>query len=178
MSKKDILNLTEEDLKILDKFQNLAKSKLKKDCAGAIRAMDYIWEKLIQNDNNINIKILCKNGVNSWRDLTENQICQLPQSFYHSTKALDTKENELLEKIDELKKQIDVLQRQVESLEKENELLKEKANLKLPKDAEDIKYLVERDLILKKLEFWGVDNWGGYEDAINWVFKDGESKLN
>ena len=111
--------------------------------------------------------------VCDWTDLTESQIYQLPQAFYKSTKALDTKENELLEKIDELKKQIDVLQRQVESLEKENELLEEKANLKLPKDAEEIKYLVERDLILKKLEFWGVDNWCGYEDAINWVFKDG-----
>lgn len=174
MSKKDILNLTEEDLKILDRLKNLAKLKLKKNCIGATRAMDYIWEKLIQNDNHKSIKALMKAGrVCDWTDLTESQIYQLPQAFYKSTKALDTKENELLEKIDELKKQIDLLQNQVVSLEKENELLEEKANLKLPKDAEEIKYLVERDLILKKLEFWGVDNWGGYEDAINWVFKDG-----
>lgn len=169
MSKKDILNLTEEDLKILNKFENIAKSKLKKDCAGATRAMDYIWDKLILNDNHINIKILCKNGVNDWRDLTENQIYQLPQAFYKSTKALDTKENELLEKIDELKKEINVLQNQVKNLEKENKLLEERANVKLPKDIAEIKYLAERNLILEKLECAGVDNWGGYEDAVNSV---------
>lgn len=170
MSKKDILNLTEDDLKILNKLQSLAKSKLKKDCAGAIRAIDYIWQKIIQNDNHISIKGLMKAGIIcDWTDLTEGQIYELPLAYYKSTKALDTKENELLEKIDELKKQIDVLQRQVDSLKKENELLEEKANLKLPKDAEDIKYLVERDLILTKLECAGVDNWGGYEDAVNSV---------
>lgn len=171
MSKKDILNLTEEDLKILDKLQKLAKSKLKKDCAGAIRAMDYVWEKLIQNDNHNAIKALMKTGiVCDWTDLTEGQIYQLPQAFYKSTRALDIKEKELIEQIDNLKKQVSLLQSQVDSLNKENELLEEKANIKIPKDAEEIKRLFERDLILKKLEFWGVDNWGGYEDAINWVF--------
>lgn len=175
MSKKDILNLTEEDLKFLDKLQNLAKSKLKKDCAGATKAMDYIWEKITLNDNHFNIKVICKNGVNDWRDLTENQIYQLPQAFYKSTKALDTKEDELLKEVDKLKKQISVLQSQIDRLEKENDLLEEKANLKLSKDEGKIKYLVERDLILQKLELAGVDNWCGYEDAISWVFKDGES---
>lgn len=136
--------------------------------------MDYIWEKLIQNDNHYKIKIMCKNGVNSWTDLTESQIYQLPLAYYQSTKALDTKENELLEKIDELNKQVDVLQHQVTSLKKENELLEEKVNLKLPSDAQEIKHLVERDLILKKLETCGVDNWCGYEDAMNLVFKDGD----
>lgn len=175
MSKKDILNLTEDDLKILNKLQNLAKSKLKKDCAGAIRAMDYIWQKIVQNDNHISIKGLMKAGIIcDWTDLTESQIYQLPLAYYQSTKALDTKENELLKKIDELNKQLDVLQHQVTSLKKENELLEEKVNLKLPSDAQEIKHLVERDLILKKLEAYGVDNWCGYEDAMSLVFKDGD----
>ena len=169
MSKEDILKLSEEDMKILDKMKALAKSKLKKESAGAARAIDYIWEKIMLNDNHTTIKILCKNGINSWRDLTEHQIYQLPQAFYKSMKALDTTEKDLRVEIDKLNEQVKTLTEQINNLKNENALLKEKENIKFPKDVEEIKRLAERDLILKKLEIAGVDNWCGYEDAINSV---------
>lgn len=166
MSKQKILELSDEDIKLINKFEKIAKENLKSQYKGAILALDKMWQQIIDNDNNSLIKMFVRIGK-KWSDLTPIQISKLPEAYAKSVNEKQKNDDDLLDKIKTLESKVESLEEVNKNLEKENKLLEERVNIKLPTDADKIRYLAERDLILTKLERAGVDNWEWYCDALN-----------
>ena len=171
MSKQNLLDLTEEDLALIKKFEKIAQNNLKKGLKGAVLAMDYIWNKLMQNANIKPLNIIVKSGrVSNWSELMDEQIQDLPKVFHQSEQLLKAdqgKEKQYQTQIEELTKENERLKLANLDLNNSYNLLEEKYNLAVTPENENLQYLKERSLMLAKLESFGVDNWEGYEEAIN-----------
>lgn len=172
--KEQILNLSEEDLQLIHKFENIAKKNLKNNYDVAVEIIDEIWSCCLCDDKNVLFKHY-KSINKNWQSIPKHQLKQCLEYYVNLKNNTKQIKNDYDEKIKILENKIYSINNEIKYYKKENALLEEKSNLKLPSNLEEIKHLAERNLILTKLENAGVDNWIGYEDAINEVVNDTEN---